>query len=551
LWDEHTWGADISVREPENEDTYSQWYHKAHYAYQARSLSLLLQRDGLAELARYVQRNRPDDLLLFNPLPWARQLAGPIPPANVRARGLIEDSTAGRHHLDRQGGAWQPEALATLPPERPVHLLRPTTIPGLGYVVVPQADLALEGATVEQSEAAVVENHRYRLTFDRERGGVISLYDKQLAWEWVDPAGDYPLHGFVHEQVADTTSDWPRYRLFVQNWRIVKAEIPVGWQTGWEARRQQPAKVISHQVFKTPVGYAVVQKLAATGCEGLLTQRVFLPDGADYIDCESSWTMGLDDHPNATYLLFPFNIPNATARFDLGGQAVLPGEEQLPGVCRDYFTAQGWVDFSNGERGITVALPENPMIQLGGFHFGDYQADFQLERPMLLGWVTNNYWETNFRAHQPGRVQARYRLHPYAGSFDEGEAHRRGLEAAHSELIAQPLGEPVVRPPELPSSGSLLRLPEPPVLCLHVKPAKNGQGSVLSQSKGWVIRLLNASDQPQTAQLGSALLKIERAHRCGLFEEPVEELVVQEGTVSVEIPARRIAVIHLEVTLAE
>ncbi len=56
LWDEHTWGADISVRHPESDDTVTQWHHKAHYAYGARSLSLLLQRDGIAELAKRIQR---------------------------------------------------------------------------------------------------------------------------------------------------------------------------------------------------------------------------------------------------------------------------------------------------------------------------------------------------------------------------------------------------------------------------------------------------------------------------------------------------------------
>jgi alpha-mannosidase len=199
------------------------------------------------------------------------------------------------------------------------------------------------------------------------------------------------------------------------------------------------------------------------------------------------------------------------------------------------------VDFSNGERGMTVALPENPMVQLGDFHFGDYQSSFQLERPTLLGWVTNNYWETNFRAHQPGRVQARYRLYPHAGPFDEGQAHRLGLEAAHFQLIAQPLGEPPVPSPALPASGSLLRLPEPPILCLHLKPAQSGQG--------WIIRLLNASDEARTAEVGPALFKIEAAQRCDLFETPVEELALQEGAVSVEIPARRVVVMHLDLAL--
>ena len=45
-----------------------------------------------------------------------------------------------------------------------------------------------------------------------------------------------------------------------------------------------------------------------------------------------------------------------------------------------------------------------------------------LSRALVLGWVTNNYWETNFRAHQPGAVSARYRLVPHAGPCDEAAA---------------------------------------------------------------------------------------------------------------------------------
>lgn len=54
MYDEHTWGADVSVDRPEDGDSRSQWHHKAKTAYEARSRSLLTQRDAVAELSRRV-----------------------------------------------------------------------------------------------------------------------------------------------------------------------------------------------------------------------------------------------------------------------------------------------------------------------------------------------------------------------------------------------------------------------------------------------------------------------------------------------------------------
>ncbi|WP_227355844.1 hypothetical protein [Haladaptatus salinisoli] len=54
MYDEHTWGADVSVEHAESDDTRSQWTHKAKQAYDARSASLLLRRDAIAELTRHV-----------------------------------------------------------------------------------------------------------------------------------------------------------------------------------------------------------------------------------------------------------------------------------------------------------------------------------------------------------------------------------------------------------------------------------------------------------------------------------------------------------------
>jgi len=562
VWDEHTWGADVALRQPYSDDTASQWNHKAHQAYTARSLSLLLRRDGLGDLARYVPRDSRDDLLIYNPLPWEREIAGVLRPEQIRQRGRDDDGTAGRHHLERQYvPRYFPEYLPELAKNHlPQVLLKPTRVPGYGYAVLSRDDLIVSGdqaskdttfhhqriaqSLVEVGEAAAVENHRYRVTLDRERGGVVSLFDKQLGCEWVDQARGYPLHGYVHEEVADRAHEWPRSLLYTQDWSVPQAEIPIGWKTGWNARRNVPAQVVAHQVYRTPLGTAVVQTLKADGCAGLLTQRLFLPAHADYVDCESWWEQGLDAHPEAAYLVFPFDVPNATARLDLGGQAMEAESDQLPGVCRDYFTAQGWVDLSNGERGVTIALPDNPLVMLDGFHFGDYQQQFKLKHATLLGWVSNTYWETNFRAHQPGRVAAHYRLYPHAGPFDEARAHRWGLETAYDEPVVQPLCEPMVNlssgaPSGAPRSGSLLQLPQPPVLTLHVKPASDGNGVV--------VRLLNASDAPQRAVIGSGLLRIDSAAVCDLFESARDPLTVTDGRVELDLAPRRVKVVRLSI----
>jgi alpha-mannosidase len=148
--------------------------------------------------------------------------------------------------------------------------------------------------------------------------------------------------------------------------------------------RSAPGRVLLHKVYHLPFATVVEQILDHVRI-GRICQRVLLPDAGGEIEFQSEWQMGSTSHPEATYLLFPFNLPGAQARFDVGGVPVRPHLDQLAGSCCDYFTVQGWVDFNNGEHGVTIVAPENPMVQLGYFHFAQDQQDVTLERAMLLG----------------------------------------------------------------------------------------------------------------------------------------------------------------------
>jgi alpha-mannosidase len=183
------------------------------------------------------------------------------------------------------------------------------------------------------------------------------------------------------------------------------------------------------------------------------------------------------------------------------------------------------------------------MVQFGDFHFGHNQQEFKLDKAMLLGWVTNTYWETNFRAHQPGGVHARYRVYPHSGGFDPVRAQRQGLDTACSQPLLQHMGEPKEKA-LFPAAGELLRLPESldparPVFTLHVKPARKGEGLV--------VRLYNAGDTAQMARIGSGLQQISAAQFCNLSENPQQPLAVIHGEVSAQIPAHQIVVLRLEI----
>lgn len=534
LWDEHTWGADRSISAPDSDDTASQWHHKSQYAYDARSLSLMLQRDAVAELAKRVSRLEEPGVLLFNPLPFERIASGALPQSAIgRVRGRWDDATAARHYADRHEAGRLSLADGNADSEE-LTILPPTTVPAFGYTTVPVSSLQQEA--IQATQAETVETPHHRVSFNTRGGGIRSWYSQETGSDLVDEDSRWKFGQWVHES-PDTRGlglESPR-RAF---WAPVERRLGTarGWKPGWKARRTGPFKLLSHRVFRRDDGVAVVQKFELPRSRRLV-QRYLIPYYASWIEQESIWEMGSETFPESTYVAFPFNLPDPEARLDIGGQVMHVERDQLPRACRDYFTVQNWVDLSNQKYGVTVACMDAPMVQLGGFNFGANLENVKLEDALLLGWVTNNYWETNFRAHQPGVVRARYRIQPHKEPFEESLAHKFAMEASYP-IVPQSMLEPPITSKLLPPQGQLLRLPDEPVQTLHVLKRRDGKTH---------IRLLNASDTNARAEIGSGVLSILTADQCDLFGNPQHKLDVDDGTVSVDLPPRGFATVRLEI----
>lgn len=81
-----------------------------------------------------------------------------------------------------------------------------------------------------------------------------------------------------------------------------------------------------------------------------------------------------------------------------------PRNEQLPYSNQDFYLVQEGIAFVNKKVGISVAIPDAPMIFLGDLAhkpvvLHDGALEQQEKNPPVYSWLMNNYWETNFKAN--------------------------------------------------------------------------------------------------------------------------------------------------------
>lgn len=497
------------------------------------------------------------DLLVVNPLPWRRTQSGPVPQHVVRPRGVDDDSTAARHFQDRDRSRSTPAAFdngdESAVFETSGYWLPPTELPGFGYAVVSAADLqTLNDGRFD--ERRIVGAGDYRVEFDLDRGGVASWYDVARDREWIDDSDENRFAGVVHERVADKDHDRPRQLLYRYGDDVDRRLIATGafepydgFQSDWRARRERPTDVLDHRVAELPSGYEIRQQLSVASLPSPVSLRMVLDELGTSMVVEASWEMGLETRPESTYVTFPFALDDLTPYVDVGGQAMRPGRDQLSGTCHDYYTAQRWVALGGDERSVTVGCPINPLWQFGDFDFAANQSTANTDRALLLGWVTSNYWDTNFRARQPGLIRARYHVHLHDDPFNEALAHRVGLAAEHHEPLVQTTGEEKSHEcADAATAGSFLDLPEPPVLVHHVRPGDAAPiGSYVNRGGGesdrMAVVLRNASDTQQRATIGPGILSIDGADGDG--SSAVVEL--SDGVAELKLSPRELRTVQL------
>ena len=442
LFDEHTWGSWNSISEPESPFTRQQWNTKRRFVLEGERRSRALIDAATAKLAP------PDDAVtrfaVFNTSSWTRGEVIILPADWKRAGDRVTDAD-GRPVVSQRLRTGE---LAVLVQD----------VPPLGtavYRLSPGEPHA--GATVQVSGTRLT-NERLTVEIDPQTGTVSSLRDRASDVELVDPNAVGGLGDYLY--VAGRKPDKPQ-RSVLMRIETVEAGPLVG---------------------------SVRIEAQAPGCDRF-SREVRLTAGADYAEM----TVRLDKQavydPEAVYVAFPFAVSQPLARVDLAWAIARPEEDQLPGACRNYFTAQRWVDVSNDAYGVTLATIDAPLIEIGELTTDATVVGWReraTHSSLLYSYLMNNYWETNYLAAQPGLATIRYALRPH-GRFDATAAKRFGIERSQP-LIVAPLGAGRTPPSEPP-----VRVAPTDVIVSRLR--------AIDGDRVLMLRLFNASPRVQRANL--------------------------------------------------
>lgn len=88
-----------------------------------------------------------------------------------------------------------------------------------------------------------------------------------------------------------------------------------------------------------------------------------------------------------------------------GGVLFKPGEDQLPGSCRDYYAIDGWARYRSGAGDWLWVTRHAPLVSVGGPQTLARRTDAPPDPHHLAAVLFDNCWHTNFVADSHGTME--------------------------------------------------------------------------------------------------------------------------------------------------
>lgn len=423
LFGEHTWGLDVKT-----------WMN-AQRVYDKKKFR------AVRETAEYLQMERS----------WQEQ-AGRARRALVSADRAISRAELGEGAvLNPNGGPFTGWAQAEGAPGA-IRLCGKDWL----YIrdVPPLAAVKPEAPSYPPSEN-VLENHRYRLTLDRERGLITELYDKALGRPLAQERDGVGVFSYRYDVygIEDITEFLRSY-----GYRF--------WDWGVRDYGRDNYPECPHRTF-VPVctgveesGYTLVLRYASSASEAYGDGReirisvALPPEGEELlVSAEITWKEGTP-YVESGSLCLPLAAENPTYRLNKNGDIIDPAKDIVDCANHALYCLESFACAEEGGAGVCVVTKDAPLCAIGETGIYTYRKRYEPHAPILYFNLFNNMWGTNFPQWIGGDLRFDFILFGYEDFRNEAVMSRamaldRGAQylplADHAAPITVPEGMQILR----------------------------------------------------------------------------------------------------------
>lgn len=352
---------------------------------------------------------------------------------------------------------------------------------------------------------------------DKATGGISSIFDKQLSQELVEQENSYKFNQYIYERIFSKKG---RKLL----WDIDTLGFPGTKGIGARFSRFYPRHCHIKKGQDGHLTASLLIKSVASGAKQI-SQEIVIYNDIKRIDFINTIYKTEEYSPEAVYYAFAFNLVNSEIVLDTNGLATKPETDQLPGTVRDIYSAN-WISMSNGLWGIIWATNEAPVVHLFDINTGKFENQKNPSpNSSIFSCVMNNYWYTNFKASQSGKMTFHYSITSFPG---------KPTATIGSTFFQQCFNMPMAshftqcKTGCLPAKNfSFLSIDKKNVNVLAVKKAE--------MDNSFIIRLQEIEGKNTWFKIMMPHLKIEKAILVDIAENNLTQLSVRDNVINHQI----------------
>jgi hypothetical protein len=372
LFDEHTWGANVSISEPDSLFTQGQYVEKSLTAYKPMGYAEFL----VGQRVRSKLEGRAVGLHVANPAraPYTGWATFELDALHGEFNSVVHTRTGTKQSLEvMQQKPWARFWIDRLAPESiEIFVPKPETVtPAVGAIEGPGLELDSSGWPVEAAWPGM------RQPLFKGRSGeflVAAVKDRHTVTS-------------VHAE-PDVT----------KRKSIREAGVSVSSASYEQARRRETPYTVT---FEQEFTHSRLGKSRRTVEFWKLQPRARFHIRLRRLPANS---------PEVFYLDFETAAAGEVPRLSNGGVVFTPYVDQIPGTCRDYFAIDGWAQWKTPVGDWLWVSRDAPLVAIGGPHTLERHNDRPSETNRITAMVFDNCWHTNFVADQSGEMTFQFDL---------------------------------------------------------------------------------------------------------------------------------------------